>query len=343
MLAVAGVAQAETFVIRGATMGTTYQIKFPADADADREQIHAEVEQVLAEIDRQMSTYRPDSELSRFNRAAAGAWFAVSKPVAEVVAAARAISEQTDGAMDVTVGPLVKLWHFGPADKANAANKRRAHRPAPPTEAEIAATRERVGYKKLEVRINPPALRKAVEGLEVDLNSIAPGYSIDRITEVLQKRGIENSMVELGGEVRARGVREDGQPWRIAVERPTKVEGERELQSSVPLENASIATAGEYRNFFEADGHRYSHIMDPTTGRSVERPLASVTVVAEKCIDADGWDTPLWVLGPERGIECATKHNVAALYIWLADVERGTFEVRATPAWEARFGEARQP
>ncbi|MCI0332022.1 MAG: FAD:protein FMN transferase [Planctomycetes bacterium] len=327
-LLVASGARAETLALRGATMGTTYHIKFVAEPGSiDAARLQADVEKVLAEIDRQMSTYRPDSELIRFNRAPAGEWFAVSAATAKVVAAAQAISKKTDGAMDVTVGPLVRLWHFGPPTGDD-------NKFVPPTDKAIAAARKRVGYQNLEVRMKPPALRKKIDDIEVDLSSIAPGYAIDRLARLMVKRGLKNFMVELGGEVRAAGRRQDGQPWRIAVERPSA--GERELQSSVALDNASIATAGDYRKFFEHQGRRFSHIIDPATGRPVEHSLASVTVVADTCMAADGWDTPLLVLGPERGYECAKKHNVAAMFIWR---DGKKYDVRETPAWRARVNQ----
>jgi thiamine biosynthesis lipoprotein len=203
----------------------------------------------------------------------------------------------------------------------------------PPSDAVIAAARKSVGYQKLKVRAKPPALWKEVDGLEVDLSSIASGYAIDRLAELIAKQGVDAYMVELGGEVRAAGTREDGKPWRVAVERPSA--GERELFTSVALHNAAIATAGDYRKFFEHGGRRYSHIIDPATGRPIVYHLASVTVVADTCIAADGWDTPLLVLGPERWFECATKHGVAALFLSHGD---GDDEVRATPEWKKRFG-----
>lgn len=334
-LLIASGVQAETAVLRGATMGTTYHIKLVAEPDTvDTEKLHADVENVLAEIDRQMSTYRPDSELMRFNRAPAGKWFPVSTATAKVVAAAQDISEKTGGALDVTVGPLVRLWHFGPpmGDKGGGAGPSK-NQFAPPSDEKIATARKSVGFQKLEVRMKPPALRKKIDGLEVDLSSIASGYAIDRLAELIAKQGVGAYMVELGGEVRAAGAHEDGKPWRVAVERPSA--RERELFTSVTLDNAAIATAGDYRKFFEYGGRRYSHVIDPATGRPIEYQLASVTVVADTCIAADGWDTPLLVLGPERGFECAEKNGVAALF--LSHGKSGN-EVRATPEWEKRFG-----
>jgi thiamine biosynthesis lipoprotein len=293
--------------------------------------LKADVEKVLAEIDRQMSTYRTDSELSRFNRAAANEWFPVSAAVAEVVAAAQEISRKTSGALDVTVGPLVRLWHFGPPDSSDNGSERKLR---PPSDEQIAAARRKVGYRMLHVQIDPPALRKDMDELEVDLSSIAPGYAIDRLSELLAKRGLGNHLVEIGGEVRAAGHRGDGFPWRVAIERPAV--GRREMQAAVSLSDAAVATAGVSQKFFEFNGRRYSHIIDPATGRPIEHQLASVTVAAHTGMAADARDTPLLVLGPQRGYEYAENHDIAALFI-----SRGAagFVVRATPAWRSWFGE----
>jgi FAD:protein FMN transferase len=338
-------AAAETMVLRGAAQGTTYHIKLVVPAGrVDAQQLHAAIEKQLAEIDRQMSTYRADSEISQFNRAPAGEWFDVSPAVARVVEAARAISEKTDGAMDVTVGPLVRLWHFGPpSSKATSSNPPpkgeglSQQKFRPPSDAEISAALKCVGYRKLEVRMTPSALRKQVDGLEVDLSSIASGYTIDRLAELLADHGIKNFVVELGGEIRAAGSREDGAPWRVAIERP--IVEKQEMEVAVSLVNTSLATAGGTHKFFEYGGRRYSHIIDPATGRPVEHTLASVTVAAETCIEADGWDTPLLVLGPERGVKCAEENGMAAMFISHPDAGDGADAVRTTSAWQKRFGE----
>jgi FAD:protein FMN transferase len=325
----AGLARAEPIAISGPTQGTTYHIKVAnAPAGMKVDALKSDVEKVLAEIDREMSTWRSDSEVSRFNRAPARAWFAVSPATAEVVAAAQEISRKTDGSLDVTVGPLVRLWHFGP----DAKTKSGVRRFVPPADEAIEEARKLIGYKKLEVRANPPALRKTVAGLEVDLSSIAAGYTIDQLAKLLSERGLKNWVIEIGGEVRAAGRRADGQAWRVAVERP--VPGKPQMQMAVPLANAAIATAGDYQKFFDYEGRRYSHIIDPAGGQPIEHALASVTVVAETCMAADGWDTPLLVLGPERGFACAEKNRITALFI-----TRGEgIEVRRTTAWKARFG-----
>ena len=334
--ALASVARAEPIVFGGPTMGTTYRVRLvqPDAAPVNVDGLHNEVDALLKEVDRQMSTYRGDSELSRFNRSPTGEWFAVSAATAHVVAAAQDISRKTGGALDVTVGPLLALWRFGPEEPGGDKVRRDF---TPPAKESIEAVQAKVGYKSLEVRSDPPALKKLVDGLEVDLSSIAPGYAVDRIVEILMARGVENLMVEIGGEVRAIGRRQDGKPWRVAVERPL-VE-RREMQMALPLVDAAISTAGDYRKYFEHEGRKYSHIIDPTTGRPVDHELASVTVVADTCIEADGWDTGLVVMGPERGFRFADQNGIAALFISRGS---GKEKLRTTLAWDARFKDAGQ-
>jgi thiamine biosynthesis lipoprotein len=175
-------------------------------------------------------------------------------------------------------------------------------------------------------------LRKHISGLEVDLSSIAPGYAVDQMAAMLGQHGIDSFLVELGGEIRVAGRRDDGKPWRVAIERP--LVGRREMQMALTLEDAAISTAGDYRKHFEHEGRLYSHIIDPSTGRPVEHALASVTVAAETCLEADAWDTALLVMGPERGFNYAENNDIAALFI-----VRGVtnYDVRTTSAWKRRF------
>jgi thiamine biosynthesis lipoprotein len=332
--------ECETIVLRGAAQGTTYHIKYVlGNKPVDAEVLQADVDRLLAEFDQQMSTYREDSEVSRFNRTPAGEWFEVSPAVVAVVSAAREISEKSGGAMDVTVGPLVRLWHFGRGARSEARGASKKETAfVPPSEDAIAGVHRSVGYKLLESREKPAALKKAVAGVEVDLSSIASGWTIDHLAQLLVDRDIENFMVELGGEVRAAGKREDGTPWRVAVERPTA--GGREMVMAVPLVNAALATAGGTHKFFKYEGRRYSHIIDPSTGRPVEHALSSVTVAADTCWEADGWDTPLLVLGPESGVACAERNGIAAMFIEHRDgddVREGGDVITTTAAWRKRF------
>jgi len=290
--------------LQGATMGTFYSIQVlglpPAvEPTRLRDGIEAELELVNA----LMSTYRDDSELSGFNRSRTTDWFAVSLALAGLVREVIRTSEISNGAFDVTVGPLVNLWGFGPGGGSDT----------PPADAEIARTKARIGYRKLSVRSNPPALRKSEPTLYLDLSAIAKGYGVDRLAELLDAVGITDYLIELGGELRARGYNGQGLPWRIAVERPDP-EG-RTVHRILPLRDGAMATSGDYRNFFEQDGKRYSHTIDPRTGRPVTHRLASVTVLVPRTARADALATAFLVLGPQAGFELAESLQTPALFI----------------------------
>jgi thiamine biosynthesis lipoprotein len=290
--------------LSGQTMGTTFSIKLsPPPTDDVLARVQAEVTQRLEDINREMSTYRPDSTLSRFNRFAATDWYDTSPGIVALVQQAAGISAQTGGAYDVTVGPLVNLWGFGSDGR----------RSTPPSDAEIDALLPSVGYDKLHYRERPPALRKTVPGLQVDLSSIAKGWGVDEIARIIEDIGLRHYLVEIGGELRASGHKASGAPWRIAVERP--VSGERSVQRVVALTDTAMATSGDYRNFFEQGGRRYSHTIDPVSGRSVRHRLAAVTVFADTCATADAWATALMALGDERAPAAAERAGIAALFI----------------------------
>ena len=288
----------------GSTMGTQYTVRV-ADRpeNLDLAGLKQDVERTLARVNSQMSTYQPDSELSRFNRYQGNEWFAVSVETALVVAAGQAVSRVTDGAFDVTVGPLVNLWGFGPTGRPDRI----------PTDEAIAESRARVGYELLEVRHDPPALRKLRADLYVDLSAIAKGFGVDEISRLLEQQGVRSYMVEIGGDVRTRGRKPDGSPWLIGIERPAA--GVRMLQCVVELEDRALATSGDYRNFFELDGQRYSHGIDPRSGRPLDHALVSVSVLAEDCTTADAWATALLVLGPDAALSTAQREGLEVLFI----------------------------
>lgn len=300
----------------GSTMGTTYNVKIaflPQNVTLD--EVRREAAAVLAAVNARMSTYDPKSELSRWNASSSTDWFDVSPETAEVVNAALHIGHYSNGALDVTVGPLVNLWHFGP-DKRSLEQI--------PSQAEIDAARKRTGLECVEVRMSPPALRKSRPDVYVDLSAIAKGYGVDQVAESFDKLGIEDYMIEVGGEVRTRGRTAEVAPWRIAVESPT---GEG-LQRIVSLSGAAMATSGDYRNYFESDGVRFSHIIDPRTARPIDHRLVSVSVIDPLCAAADGWATALMVLGPDEARRTAARHSLAVLLIVKTD--RG-FEEWTTP------------
>lgn len=308
--------------IEGQTMGTTYHIRAVTGPEGPQRllKLQEKVDELLAEVNRQMSTYDPDSELSRFNKSPAGEWFPVSSQLIEVVQAAQQISDATDGAFDVTVGPAVNLWRFGPDKK----------RKEFPTDDEIDQASKLVGYQQVEIQSDPPALRKAQDDVYVDLSAIAKGYGVDVVFELIQQEGFTDFMVEIGGEVRATGLKPNGEPWLIGIETPA--DDVRKYDLIVGLRDKTLATSGDYRNFFKHEGQRYSHTINPKTGRPVEHDLASVSVLFENCMLADGYATAFLVLGPVEGYNFAQEHDMAVFFQMRK--EDGTVETKATTAWQ---------
>lgn len=304
-LLAAGCARApRELAISGPAMGTTYSIKVAAAPESlDADQLRAATDEVLDRIDRSMSGYRDDSEIYRFNASRSTDWFEVSSDLATVVDYALQVSQQSNGAFDITVGPLVRAWGFGAAGEPIDL----------PDEAKLAELKGLVGYQKLQARQQPPALRKSDAALVVDLNAIAPGYAVDLMTERLQGLQLRNFMIDIGGEVRARGRNGRGEPWRIAVERP--IDAEPEPYAIVQLDDAAVTTSGEYRHYYDRDGRRYSHTIDPRTGRPVEHTLASVVVIGPTSMFTDAWTTALNVLGTEAGRALALQRAMPVLFI----------------------------
>lgn len=305
MPALGGCARApQELAISGPTMGTTYSIKVASAPDnVDAHALRTAADQVLERIDRSMSGYRDDSEISRFNAAASTEWFEVSSDLAIVVDYALQVSRESGGTFDITVGPLVAAWGFGargePIDL--------------PDDAKLAELQARVGYQKLTARLNPPALRKSDPTVQVDLNGIAPGYAVDLMAERFIEMQLGHFMIDLGGEVRAQGRNARGKLWRIAVERP--IDTEPEPYAIVELDNAAVTTSGEYRHYYYRDGRRYSHTIDPRTGRPVEHSLASVVVMGPTSMYTDAWTKVMNVLGTEAGHALALKLAMPVMFI----------------------------
>ena len=299
-----GTAQRALTELQGATMGTSYTVKIVAlSAELKPERIQAEIDAILERINRQMSSYLEDSELSQFNRNQATDWIDASQELAAVLQQAQQVSALTNGAFDVSVGPLVNLWGFGPSPGMDQV----------PSEQDIREAGNRVGYTGLQVRSSSPAIRKHRPDLYVDLSAIAKGYAVDAVAEYLQSQGIDNYMVEIGGEIRAMGRNARDRLWRIAIEKPSS--GSRSIHTVIELDNVGIATSGDYRNYFEKEGRRYSHTIDPRTGRPITHKLAAVTVVNPSTMHADAIATALMVLGPEAGYRLAEEHKLAAFFI----------------------------
>ncbi|WP_432734843.1 FAD:protein FMN transferase [Maridesulfovibrio sp. FT414] len=290
--------------LQGRAIGTTYSIVAYGLPDGlSQDDLHKGVDQVVADVNSVMSLFKSDSELSRFNAYRGEDWFPVSKELAAVVQEAKDVNRITGGAFDITIAPLVNLWGFGPDKRPEVV----------PTEAEIKAAMADVGSDLVEVRFDPPALKKLKPGITLDLAAIAKGHCVDAVSSWLKIRGVSGFMVEIGGEIRTSGQKPDNTPWRIAVEKPVSME--RSVQALISLSGQSMATSGDYRNYFEIDGKRYSHIIDPSTGRPITHTLVSVSVVDETCSRADAFATGLTVLGPERGIALAKECNLSAFFI----------------------------
>ena len=304
----------------GPTMGTTYSVSVPRRPDGiDQAAVDAVIAEVLREADEHLSGWNDRSELVRFNGSSSTDWQTVSPVLFESVAQAQSVSRATNGTFDVTVGPLVRAWGFGAGASDEAST--------PPAEL-LAQLRGSVGFEKLELRPSPPALRKSSPGLEIDLDGIAPGWAVDRIAARFEALGIRDYLVELGGEVRARGANAEGRRWRVAVEAPQA--GERQAYAVIELDGVGVSTSGDYRDFREIDGRRISHTIDPRTGAPVEHGLASVTVVRESVAEADAWATALMVLGPGEGMALARRERLAALFIVRGE-RPGTFVAEETP------------
>ncbi len=305
-----GTAQApELARLDGSIMGTRYSVLLADRTEVNRaddqvgqslaEQVHA----TLSDVDAHMSTWRADSELSRFNARNSRDWFAVTDATAGVISQALQTSRRSGGAFDATVGPLVDLWGFGAGAQAAAKGTR-------PSDQAISRQLDRVGYQAIEVDADRNAVRKANPQSHLDLSGIAKGYAVDRVAQLLDARGLENYLVEVGGELRARGRKPDGSAWKVAIERPS-VE-RREPFRALALQDRAIATSGDYRNFFAQGGQRYSHSIDPRTGLPVDHELASVSVVADSTASADALSTALIILGPADAMAFAERHHVAA-------------------------------
>lgn len=292
-------------VLAGKTMGTTYETKFfGVESEEAVAALGEAIEAELEEVNRQMSTYLPDSEISRFNASESTDWFEVSTETEQVVRRSLEIAGESEGAFDPTVMPLVRLWKFGP-DKEK--------QPEFPSDETIAAAKSHVGYSLIETRTDPPALRKSDPRAEIDLSAIAKGHGVDRVGAVLDQAGVASWYVEIGGEILTSGAKPDGSPWILGVETPSS-EG-RSAGTFVRVVGEALATSGDYRNFYEIDGVRYSHTIDPVTGRPVAASLASVSVLAKNCADADGYATALSVLGEERGMQLAESAGIEAMLI----------------------------
>ncbi|KUJ73216.1 thiamine biosynthesis protein ApbE [Ruegeria marisrubri] len=293
----------EVVRLSGQTMGTTYNVTVIGE-DLDEEALAKAVEDTLAAVNAKMSNWDENSEVSKFSASDSTDPIAVSAEFTQVIAAANEVHEKSGGKFDVTLGPLIELWGFGP---------RKPEDPVP-SDDEIAAALERVGQGRLlSLDQKAGTLAKSDPSVGINLSAIAKGYGIDAVAETLRAAGIEDYMVEIGGDLVTRGENDKGEAWRIGIEKPEP--GSQTVQLVVPVSNLGMATSGDYRNFFEQDGVRYSHIIDPTTGRPITHRTTSVTVLADSAMMADAWATAMLALGQEEGLKIAEANDLAVFFI----------------------------
>lgn len=304
--------------LSGQTMGTTYLIK--VHGPGKKGNLHRDIDAALDKVNAQMSTYLESSELSRFNQSEAGVPFQFSPEAYALFKRAIRISETTNGAFDITVGPVVNAYGFGP----DAVIKL-------PTDEELEAMRAYVGYQHLTLDDDTQTVTKDNADVYCDLSAIAKGYGVDVIAQLLDDRGIKNYFIEVGGEVRTKGVNREGLPyWVVGIERPEPFL--REVYSTVPMVDRALATSGNYRNFAEVDGKRVSHTIDPKTLQSVEHDLLSASVLHTSCAQADAYATTLMVLGPEDGLAFAEAQGLAVMLLLPAG--EGLLDTRTSTAWD---------
>ena len=314
--------QESALVIEGKTMGTFYRVSL-AGVDKNREAaLREQIEAQLKEDDHQLSTYKEDSVLSRFNQYHGNVPQPISAGMADAIVTSMRIGTLTGGAMDITVGPLVNLWGFGP-DKQPVKT---------PTPEQIAAARQRIGLQHLKViqQNDGQYLQKDLPGMYVDLSTVGEGYATDHLARLVEGNGISNYLVSVGGAVVSRGHNAQGNPWQVAIQKPT--DKETAVQAIVDLQGMGISTSGSYRNYYELNGKRLSHIIDPATGSPITHKLVSATVIAPTALEADGWDTGLMVLGTKKALALAEQQHLA---VYLITKEGDTFKSYMSPQFKA--------
>lgn len=298
----------------GQTMGTTWSVKLVVFSDADLHALHAGIQAQLDRVVAQMSTWEVDSDISRFNASAPGAWQDLPQEFFTVLSCARDIARDSGGAFDPTLGSLIDLWGFGPVPSSRPLSRR------VPTAEALAAAREHTGWSRLILQSSPHRLYQP-GGLRLDLSAIAKGYGVDLVTSHLRGRGITSALIEVGGELYGHGRKSDGEPWRVLVESsPDEETADEDFEPRVlALDGHAVATSGDRWHRFERNGVRYAHTMDPRVGHPVERAPAAVTVIADSAMRADAWATALTVMGPRQGALMAEERQLAARFVVRTD------------------------
>ena len=300
--------QTDLHTLTGRTMGTSYTVKVVGDlTDDKKDQLQQGIDQILAKINQQMSTYQKDSELSKLNQFNEKTYYKISNDLYQVIEKSILINQETDGAFDVTVGPLVNLWGFGPDKK----------RDIPPDRKEIEKIQGNIGTNLIELHHHLSQIKKLRGDLYIDLSAIAKGYAVDKVSTYLKTKNLNDHMVEIGGEIRVAGYKAEDEKWSIAIEVPDPEK--REIGKVIKVTNLSMATSGDYRNFFIYKGKRYSHTIDPRTGYPVTHDLTAVSVFMKSCMNADAIATGLMVMGPKKGMEFVNTNKIMAIFYLRTD------------------------
>lgn len=290
--------------ISGQTMGTTYHITADISPDVDQKKLEQAIKAKLESINASMSTWRKDSLISQFNRAEAGSRVTVDDDFIAVLEISRTVYQASEGAFNPSVGALVKLWGFGPGQPLERFEKI-------PSAEEIKQAQTQVHFSSIENQGNTLIKTQAAD---LDFSAVAKGYAVDKIAEILRQYGVQNYMAEIGGEVATLGLNPKKQAWRIGIEAPSNIRGD--VLRTVAVGEAYMATSGDYRNFMQIDGKRYSHTIDPRTGFPIDHSLASVTVIANNVGLADAWATALTVVGKDLALQLAEQNQLAVYLIW---------------------------
>ncbi|KAB7896615.1 FAD:protein FMN transferase ApbE [Rouxiella sp. S1S-2] len=317
----------QSVVITGKTMGTYYRVSV-VGLDKSREpQLRQQIEDQLKEDDHELSTYKNDSVLSRFNQYSGTEPQPISSGMADAIITSLRIGQKTGGAMDITVGPLVNLWGFGPTKEPIKM----------PTQQQIDTAKGEIGLQHLKViqQYDGDYLQKDKPDMYVDLSTVGEGYATDHLARLVEANGISDYLVSVGGAVVSRGKNPEGKTWQVAIQKPT--DKEDAVQAIVDLQGMGISTSGSYRNYYELDGKRLSHIIDPATGRPITHKLVSATVIASSALEADGWDTGLMVLGTKKALALAEKEHLA---VYLITKEGDGFKTTMTPQFKAYLRKA---
>jgi thiamine biosynthesis lipoprotein len=307
-------------IFSGLTMGTTYTVKINSpESKLDRAVVAEQINLRLNKVNDQMSTYLETSDLSLFNRSKSEDWIEIPAELYSVIKESLIINELSNNSFDVTIGPVVNLWGFGPDKQSTII----------PDETTIDEALQRVGSHNIHLGAETYTIRKDNPELYIDLSAIAKGFAVDLIANYLDELMLNHYMVEIGGEIKTKGNNPNNKIWQIGIEKP--LDDQRTVQTIVALDNTGMATSGDYRNYFEKDGIRYSHTIDPSTGKPITHKLASVTVLHPSAMTADAMATALLVLGPEQGLELAVKENIAALFLVR---EKDNFIEKMTPRFK---------